>query len=68
MRRGHEKVILQCRVPDEDPWASTNVGVYKVVNGRLYYDISASHVRILSFCIDDLEQGCVVQLPMFVVK
>ena len=63
-----KKIILQCRVPDRDPWANTNVGVYTLVNGRLYYDVCFNHVRIASFCIDDPEQGCVVQLPMFVVK
>lgn len=41
---------------------------YKVIKGRLYEDTRAgSRLHILSFCLDDPQQGPVVTLPIISV-
>ncbi len=40
---------------------------YRLIRGRLYRDACGSRVQILSFCLDDPDQGPVVELPIFMV-
>lgn len=58
-------MVLKCMV--RDTASLSGYGVYTLIRGRLYYDTAYRHVRILSFCLDDPEQSCVVKLPIFEV-
>lgn len=56
-------------MPVPDPRAqwflrSGSYEAYHVLRGRLFYSYRGSWQRILSFCLDDPEQGSVVVLPI----
>lgn len=50
---------LECRCTE---------GIYRLIKGRLCFDRAAGRTRILSFCLDDPEQGPVVVIPIFPVS
>jgi len=50
---------------DNSPECRDHEGVYRLLSGHLYYDRAGNRSRILSFCLDDPEQGPVVIVPIF---
>ncbi len=47
----------------EDPLMPIH-GNYYAIRGQLYYDTPGHRKHILDFCLDDPEQGAVVELPL----
>lgn len=55
------------RVPDSRAQWFLRSGpheTYHVLRGKLFYSYRGSWQRVLSFCLDDPEQGPVVALPI----
>ncbi len=42
-------------------------GTYLLISGRIYHERGGYRYRVGSFCLDDAEQGPVIELPIFEV-